>query len=569
MARIETVRQESIRRDKLASEPLPWTGTEPTIQLGSPIATIERREVLRHWCIAGGITPEWAAGATDYQLQTAWKSEAYFAKIVSLRPSDVKRGPRSKSRNVVMTGSLDELDELAAPATTPAPERQVPELFSHQQPLAPAPAVIDAAAIARAAEAVISAKFTDANKRIEEHVSQQVEAQLEAKFTAASERVKLSDALRQQVRELATESAKAIARVMIDEAVPKAIEVRLPQQPPRVLGAEPRHRAFDEIVSWLAAGEHVYIVGGAGTGKTHLFKQVAVALGYDLETEFFPIDQAMTKYDVKGYKNPQGEFVPTAVYHAMKNGGFMCIDEGDMWTAASLGALNSGLANDFVVFGDELVPVHPRFRCIIAANTFGRGATAEFIGRNPLDAASLDRFAYVIVDYDPQMERQLYGADEWTAYVQRVRAAVAELKIRHVVSMRATQRIKRGLAAGLSVEGVLASALWRGLDRDSIEKIKAKAGPQPQPESQPQPAAQPAAQPGFESRLSNVVYQQFIDALSEGQRITAIKLFKVFHGNHFDLRQCEDWVEDFRTGKFINGFESFINPGLTAESEAA
>jgi hypothetical protein len=110
-----------------------------------------------------------------------------------------------------------------------------------------------------------------------------------------------------------------------------------------------------------------------------------VALGYDLETEFFPIDQSLTKYDVKGYKNPVGDYVQTAVYKAVKFGGFMAIDEGDMWAAAALGSLNSILANDYGVFGDELVKVHPKFRCALAANTFGFGATAKFIGRNPLD----------------------------------------------------------------------------------------------------------------------------------------------------------------------------------------
>lgn len=150
-----------------------------------------------------------------------------------------------------------------------------------------------------------------------------------------------------------------------------------------------------------------------------------------------------------------------------------------MWAAAALGFLNAPLANGWCAFPDKTIEVHPDFQCIIAANTFGRGATQQYVGRNPLDEASLDRFAYIIVDYDEDLERLINGNGPWVQYTQRVRAAIMQLKLQHIVSMRASARLRDGIAAGLEPEQALFSSLWRGLTPDTINKIKSIAGEPP------------------------------------------------------------------------------------------
>jgi hypothetical protein len=42
-----------------------------------------------------------------------------------------------------------------------------------------------------------------------------------------------------------------------------------------------------------------------------------------------------------------------------------------------------------------------------AANTYGTGADALYVGRNQLDAATLDRFYVVEMDYDRKLEAKL------------------------------------------------------------------------------------------------------------------------------------------------------------------
>jgi cobaltochelatase CobS len=123
-----------------------------------------------------------------------------------------------------------------------------------------------------------------------------------------------------------------------------------------------------------------------------------------------------------------------------------------------------------------LVKVHPKFRCALAANTFGFGATAKFIGRNPLDQASLDRFTYIPCHYDENLERLLYGDNPWTTYVHRVRAAVNQLELQHVVSMRAISRGRKFLDNGADPERVCRLALWRNLAPDTVARIENIAG---------------------------------------------------------------------------------------------
>jgi hypothetical protein len=56
-----------------------------------------------------------------------------------------------------------------------------------------------------------------------------------------------------------------------------------------------------------------------------------------------------------------------------------------------------------------------------------------------------------------------------------VRSAVNELKIRHVVSPRATVNGSRLLAAGFTWAEAEDAVIWKGLDADTRGKVIAKA----------------------------------------------------------------------------------------------
>tara|TARA_R110002012_G_scaffold168411_2_gene331909 strand:+ start:151 stop:1266 length:1116 start_codon:yes stop_codon:yes gene_type:complete len=210
------------------------------------------------------------------------------------------------------------------------------------------------------------------------------------------------------------------------------------------------HEVFHSVLDWVAMAEPVYIVGPAGSGKTSIAKQIAEAL----DTPFYCYGAIGQAFEFLGYNDANGNYVETEFYKAFKHGGLVLMDEMDASNPNALLSLNAALANDFASFPCGLVERHVDFRIIASANTFGHGASAQYVGRNPMDAATLDRFAYIPMGYDEALERSLAGNDAWVDFVQEVRAMVEHHKMRFVVSPRASIKGAKALAAGMDLEHV-------------------------------------------------------------------------------------------------------------------
>lgn len=236
----------------------------------------------------------------------------------------------------------------------------------------------------------------------------------------------------------------------------------------RELPAEPRHYLFEDALRIVSTGLNLFIVGPAGSGKTTLADQIARAL----DLPFYFNGALDSPYKLSGFIDAQGRIVSTAFRKAYQDGGVYLFDEIDASMPNALLAFNAALANGHADFPDGTIKRHQNFRCIAAANTYGLGADRQYVGRNQLDAASLDRFVFLEMPYDEKLESLLAGNDEWTRYVQRVRKAVATLKMRHVVSPRASIQGATLLAAGLSRDNVEQMTLWRNLSAGDVAKVK-------------------------------------------------------------------------------------------------
>ena len=106
-------------------------------------------------------------------------------------------------------------------------------------------------------------------------------------------------------------------------------------------------------------------------------------------------------------------------------------------------------------------------------NTFGRGEDRVYVGRNEMDGATADRFAMLPWNYDEAMEMALCPDKAWCAYVQKVRAAVATLKLRYLVTPRASNGGAKALAAGLERETTEECFIWRGMPQNERGKVRA------------------------------------------------------------------------------------------------
>lgn len=269
---------------------------------------------------------------------------------------------------------------------------------------------------------------------------------------------------------IAQQSNGGAAREIVVQGTP-AGEVRIP--------GGTHHAALPKILANVAAGIHTYLVGPAGTGKTTLAQGVADALGRELSI----MGALMTKHEVTGYCDANGNYVTTAAREAFEHGHLLNLDEIDASAPVAIVAINAMLANERYTFPDRTVTRHPDFCVIACGNTYGTGADREYVGRMQLDAASLDRFAFVEVDYDESLEVALglahyrahhaEGADAdcepayaFIAQVQTARQHVRERKLRHVVSPRATINGCKLLARGVDLAEVREMVLYKGCADD-------------------------------------------------------------------------------------------------------
>lgn len=216
----------------------------------------------------------------------------------------------------------------------------------------------------------------------------------------------------------------------------------------------------------------VWLPGPAGSGKTTAAKNVSKALNIP----FHHNGAIDTEYKLLGYSDANGNFHDTPFYRAYKDGGVYLFDEVDASSPQSLVALNAALENGSCVFGNgECVERHKDCIIIAAANTYGSGATHEYVGRNKLDAATVDRFVMLAWEYDEVLERTIAKHDDWVTKVQRIRKAVKDAGIKHVVSPRASFRGADMLRAGMPEDYVMQAVVYKGLSEDQVNTIKARA----------------------------------------------------------------------------------------------
>ncbi|EIP96860.1 ATPase family protein associated with various cellular activities (AAA) [Opitutaceae bacterium TAV1] len=275
----------------------------------------------------------------------------------------------------------------------------------------------------------------------------------------------------------ALESAQAalkVARDAQDLAARKSggtftVEIKSADRP--TVKVENPHRQLAGLLAIIAAGCNAYLAGPAGSGKTTAAEQVAGAL----KLPFHFTGAVATEWQLTGFVDAGGKYHSTPFRKWAEEGGVFLWDEIDASDARALLRFNATLANGICEFPDgQIVRLHKTCVAIAAANTFGQGADRQYVGRNQLDAASLDRFVFLGWEYDEELEMRIAGNLEWTRRVQAIRHAVETLKIRAVVSPRASIYGARLLAQGMDVATVETLTVWKGMDAATVAKVKAQ-----------------------------------------------------------------------------------------------
>ena len=229
------------------------------------------------------------------------------------------------------------------------------------------------------------------------------------------------------------------------------------------------HKSFDKLLAVASNRLHAFLVGEAGSFKTSSAEKVAKTLG--LEYSSISVCMQTTASSLLGYMDATGNYVSTEFRKRYETGGVFILDEIDNGNANVLSVLNSALANGSCAFADGMVAKHKDFILIATANTFGNGANAQYVGRNQLDSATLDRFVTIEWNYDEPLEMAIASNKDWCGMVQVYRYAVSKLGLRLVVSPRATFQGEKLLASGLKEKDVIKMVITRGASADQIKKI--------------------------------------------------------------------------------------------------
>jgi cobaltochelatase CobS len=418
--------------------------------IGTPRGTLhvtaDNRGLVRKWLVAHGFPALFAGGLSMFELAMAYNGERKDGSDTGL---DKLRAKLAEARDTV--AAEDEAAEPVAPAWPRAAEPFTSEVAQRfEAPNGHATAVAEPTHDIEAAIRAIAASVAPKAPAID----------------ATAVRAIVAD----ELSKLPSPAPRAVA-VSVNGAEPVTLNERV-------------HPCFDRVVKLMANGANVLLVGPAGCGKTHLFAQAMKALGAErtgvLHGSAGASESALTGWllpaDGGRFEYAPSEFVE--IYGSEAPAGFLW-DELDAFDPNMLLVANGALANGHLHIAHRrhapCVSRGPKVYLMATANTYGTGANPMYSSRAALDAATLDRFIVVTMDYDRALEEDIAGQGGLTAdelsQIWNLRDRVRAANLRRTISTRAIQKACIMKQAGDTWETIM-STLTEGWSKDE----KAKAG---------------------------------------------------------------------------------------------
>lgn len=279
---------------------------------------------------------------------------------------------------------------------------------------------------------------------------------------------------------------RAIVQDSITGLESRVIEVRhADKKPIKIEGLV--HPQFERALNYLATKgpngykTNVLLVGPAGCGKTHLIEQLAKAL--DCDHTIVSGTAGATEGDLIGRLLPSDggrfDYTPSQFVSLYERGqALLAFDEIDGFDPNMLMLANMPLANGHMYVhlrrDNPAVARGENVYFAATANTFGTGGDPMYAGRNTLDAATLDRFVMITVDYDKRLEESIAAAGGLSAAemagIWELRDRCREARLRRVISTRAFQKASIMKACGDSWREIR-DRLLEGWTKDEKAKV--------------------------------------------------------------------------------------------------
>lgn len=239
------------------------------------------------------------------------------------------------------------------------------------------------------------------------------------------------------------------------------------------------HKTFQELMANIRLGLDTYIHGPTGSGKTHAISQAAKELGLPFYKKI--VGATMNESAIMGYTLGH-EYIEGIAFKPFTQGGVLLLDEVDNGNANTNLIIN-GLCDGELAFPCGMYSKHPNFRLVTTANTLGQGPSLNYIGRNKQDASLLNRLVFVFWPYDDTLTYKFcsditYTKKEWEREfdqiwfdVEKIKEAIEELKIPHIISPRTMKQVAIKVAGERSREEILNSVILKGLTKEQKKRI--------------------------------------------------------------------------------------------------
>jgi cobaltochelatase CobS len=240
------------------------------------------------------------------------------------------------------------------------------------------------------------------------------------------------------------------------------------------------HNALSLVLRRVKAGlKNLLVVGPAGSGKSTLASDLAKSMSLNFAS--VSCSAGMSEWYLTGRSLPNLQtghsvYQTSDFIRLYENGGVFLCDELDAADANVMIVINSALANGYLNIparvDNPVAKRHKDFYFVGAANTFGTGATMMYVGRNQLDAATLDRFsgAVVSVGYDMELETSLVPEKDIRECVWKMRENVEVNRIRRIVGTRSLLACAALVRSGETLKDA-ACALMVGWAQDEVGKV--------------------------------------------------------------------------------------------------
>lgn len=212
---------------------------------------------------------------------------------------------------------------------------------------------------------------------------------------------------------------------------------------------KPDITAFQQIVDDVMMGNNVFLVGGAGTGKTYLAELLISKLALGRQHITINCSQWTSPTEIIGGQTMDG-YVEGKLIEAWEKGYILVLDELPKIDPNTAGLFNDALAKtkiqNAIVFNSrkESFVKHPDFGCIATGNIYPDKESMTYGANNKQDLSLLDRFSGSVyfIEKNPSIEKEILQNNMLWSVCDKMRSVIEELKYEAQLSLRFMQNAR-------------------------------------------------------------------------------------------------------------------------------